>query len=89
MVILGAVGLLARRRATIHWSMMEVPPAFGAMAVAERIVHDGKVVTGAGVSAGIDMALALAALVAGDDVARAIQTQIAYSPCLPFTHERA
>jgi transcriptional regulator GlxA family with amidase domain len=83
-LILAAAGLLDGRRATGHWLAMDKLRELGADAVAERFVFDGKIVTAAGVSAGIDMALALAARIAGDDVAQAIQLGIEYDPHPPF-----
>jgi transcriptional regulator GlxA family with amidase domain len=83
-LILAAAGLLDGRRATGHWLAMDKLRELGAHAVAERFVFDGKIVTAAGVSAGIDMALALAARIAGDDVAQAIQLGIEYDPHPPF-----
>jgi putative intracellular protease/amidase len=83
-LVLGAAGLLEGKRATSHWAYREQLRGYGAEPVAERVVVDGKVVTAAGVSAGIDMALRLASLVAGEDVARAIQLGIEYDPDPPF-----
>ena len=83
-LVLGAAGLLEGRRATTHWAFRERLRDYGAEPVAERVVEDGKLITGAGVSAGIDMALTLAARVAGDDVAQAIQLGIEYDPDPPF-----
>ncbi len=83
-LILAAAGLLDGRRATSHWLALEELRRLGADAVAERVVFDGKLVTAAGVSAGIDMALALAARLAGDTVAQAIQLGIEYDPEPPF-----
>jgi transcriptional regulator GlxA family with amidase domain len=84
-LILGAAGLLQGKRATSHWTALETLRQFGAEPVAdERVVFEGKVVTAAGVSSGIDMALTLAARVAGDDVARAIQLSIEYDPQPPY-----
>jgi putative intracellular protease/amidase len=83
-LVLGAAGLLAGKRATTHWLALEQLSALGAEAVSERVVFDGKVATAAGVSAGIDMALALAARIAGDPVAQAIQLGIEYDPQPPF-----
>jgi len=83
-LILAAAGLLEGRRATSHWLALDRLQEMGAEAVAERVVFDGKIVTGAGVSAGIDMALALAGKVAGDAVAQAIQLGIEYDPQPPF-----
>jgi transcriptional regulator GlxA family with amidase domain len=83
-LILAAAGLLDGRRATSHWLALERLAELGAVAVSERVVFDGKFVTGAGVSAGIDMALALAAELAGEEVAQAIQLGIEYDPQPPF-----
>src|SRR6266480_3780972 len=83
-LILAAAGLLEGRRATSHWLAMEQLAALGAEPVSERVVFDGKIVTAAGVSAGIDMALELAARVAGEQVAQAIQLGVEYDPQPPF-----
>ncbi len=83
-LVLGAAGILDGKRATTHWAYLERLRELGATPVAERVVEDGKVVTAAGVSAGIDMALRLAARIAGDDVAQAIQLGIEYDPDPPF-----
>jgi len=83
-LILAAAGLLAGKRATSHWLAFEKLRELGAEPVAERVVFDGKIVTGAGVSAGIDMALALTAQIAGEQVAQAIQLGIEYDPQPPF-----
>jgi putative intracellular protease/amidase len=83
-LILAAAGLLEGRRATSHWTALEELGRLGAEPVAERVVFDGKIVTAAGVSAGIDMALALAAKIAGEQVAQAIQLGIEYDPQPPF-----
>ena len=83
-LICGAAGLLRGRRATTHWASFHLLPLFGAIAVNERVVIDGTWVFAAGVTAGIDGALRLAAELRGDDVARAIQLQMAYAPEPPF-----
>jgi len=83
-LILGAAGLLDGKRATTHWGAIELLAGYGAIPTKERVVVDGNVVTGAGVSAGIDMALTLAAAIAGDDTAMAIQLGIEYDPSPPF-----
>lgn len=83
-LILAAAGLLTGRRATSHWGALEQLTEFGATPVKERVVIDGHFATGAGVSAGIDMALTLAGLIAGDDVARAVQLLIEYAPRPPY-----
>lgn len=83
-LILGAAGLLAGKRATTHWAAQPLLESHGATYVAERMVRDGKIVTAAGVSAGIDMALFLASLLADEDTARTIQLAIEYDPRPPF-----
>jgi transcriptional regulator GlxA family with amidase domain len=83
-LLLAAAGLLDGVEATTHWASMDDLAALGARPVKERVVVRGKVVTAAGVSAGIDMALRLAQLVAGDDVAMAIQLVLEYDPQPPF-----
>jgi transcriptional regulator GlxA family with amidase domain len=83
-LILAAAGLLQGRKATTHWTFLEVLGRFGATPVRERWVEDGHVMTAAGVSAGIDMGLALAARLAGETVARSIQAIIEYEPQPPF-----
>jgi len=83
-LILAAAGLLEGKRATTHWLAMEELGSLGAEPVSERVVFDGKIVTSAGVSSGIDMALALAARIAGEQVAQAIQLSIEYDPQPPF-----
>jgi transcriptional regulator GlxA family with amidase domain len=83
-LILAAAGLLDGRRATSHWLAMDELARLGAVPVSERVVFDGKLVTAAGVSAGIDMALTLAAQIAGEQVAQAIQLGIEYDPQPPF-----
>ena len=81
---LAAAGFLDGVEATTHWSSMDELAGLGAKPVSERVVVAGKVVTAAGVSAGIDMALRLAQLEAGDDVAMAIQLILEYDPQPPF-----
>jgi putative intracellular protease/amidase len=83
-LILAAAGLLDGRCATSHWLALEELGRLGAQPVEQRVVFDGKLVTGAGVSAGIDMALSLAARIAGDTIAQAIQLGIEYDPQPPF-----
>jgi putative intracellular protease/amidase len=83
-LVLAAAGLLDGKRATSHWLALEELRGLGVDAVPERVVFDGKHVTAAGVSAGIDMALALAARIAGDQVAQGIQLGIEYDPQPPF-----
>lgn len=91
-LICGAAGLLKGKRATTHWSAHHLLPYFGAVAVNDRVAIDGTLVSTAGVTAGIDGALRLAALLRGDDAARAIQLYMQYAPEPPFdsgTPERA
>ena len=83
-MLLGAAGLLHDMTATTHWGTVETLESTGAKYVAERFVDHGRIITAAGVSAGIDMALHLAARVHGDDVAKAIQLAIEYDPQPPF-----
>ena len=83
-LILGAAGLLQGRRATTHWASIDLLPHFGATAVNERVVRDGKFVFAAGVTSGIDGALRVAADLRGDEVAQGIQLAIAYAPEPPF-----
>jgi transcriptional regulator GlxA family with amidase domain len=79
-LLLGAAGLLDGLRATSHWLFHDRLRGLGAEPVAERVVIDGEVITAAGVSSGIDMALRLAQLEAGDAIAQAIQLAIEYNP---------
>jgi putative intracellular protease/amidase len=83
-LLLGAAGLLDGLEATTHWASLDVLARFGARPTERRVVPQGKIVTAAGVSAGIDMALWLAAQIAGDEVAKAIQLSIEYDPQPPF-----
>jgi cyclohexyl-isocyanide hydratase len=83
-LLLGAAGLLRGYRATTHWMSLDMLHLFGATPVAERVVRDGNRVTGAGVTAGIDFSLVLAAELFGDSVAQGIQLAIEYQPSPPF-----
>lgn len=83
-LVLGAAGLLRGRRAACHWMSRDLLAAFGAEPVAERVVVDGNVVTGGGVTAGIDFALTLVAEIAGAETARKIQLLLEYDPAPPF-----
>ncbi|MFH9351381.1 DJ-1/PfpI family protein [Kitasatospora sp. NPDC017646] len=84
-LLLGAAGLLKGRRATSHWGVLDQLSRFGAEPTGtERIVVDGKYATAAGVSAGIDLALTLTGLIAGDGTAQAIQLLVEYDPQPPY-----
>ena len=83
-LILGAAGLLEGYRATSHWAWRDYLKLFGAEPVAERVVFDRNRVTGGGVTAGIDFAFALTAVIRGDDYARAVQLGLEYDPHPPF-----
>ena len=83
-LLLGAAGILDGLRATSHWTELETLREFGATPVEERVVSQGKVVTAAGVSSGIDMALWLGAQIAGEEWAKAVQLAIEYDPQPPF-----
>jgi putative intracellular protease/amidase len=83
-LLLGAAGILEGLEATTYWLELDTLAAFGAQPVEQRVVEQGKVITAAGVSAGIDMALTLVARIAGDDVAKAVQLGIEYDPEPPF-----
>ncbi|MDX6634967.1 MAG: hypothetical protein QOF06_1170 [Solirubrobacterales bacterium] len=83
-LLLAAAGLLDGKRATGHWAWLEPLREYGADPVGGRYVEDGKTITAAGVSAGIDMALYLVGREAGPEVAQAIQLGIEYDPDPPF-----
>lgn len=83
-LVLAAAGLLQGRRATCHWTSIDQLALLGAIPAAERVVRDGNIITGAGVTSGIDFALTVAAEVAGRDVAEDIQLSIEYDPAPPF-----
>jgi putative intracellular protease/amidase len=83
-LVLGAAGLLDGLEATTHWAAMDTLGQLGARPTGRRVVEQGKIITAAGVSSGIDMALRLAAKVAGDQIAQAIQLGIEYDPQPPF-----
>jgi transcriptional regulator GlxA family with amidase domain len=83
-LLLAAAGILEGLEATTHWLELGTLRSYGAIPVQRRVVEQGKVVTAAGVSAGIDMALTLAARIAGPEIAQAIQLGIEYDPEPPF-----
>ena len=83
-IILGAASLLQGYRATSHWAWRDYLRLFGAEPVPERVVFDRNRVTGGGVTAGIDFALALTAAIRGEEYARAIQLGLEYDPSPPF-----
>jgi cyclohexyl-isocyanide hydratase len=83
-LICGAVGLLKGRRATTHWASFHLLPYFGAIPVNERVMVDGEMVFAAGVAAGIDGALRVAAELRGDEAAQTIQLYMVYAPEPPF-----
>lgn len=83
-LLLGAAGLLRGRRATSHWLALEELKSFGAEPTGERVVTDGKYVTAAGVSSGIDMGLTLLGRIAGDEHAQIVQLATEYDPQPPY-----
>jgi cyclohexyl-isocyanide hydratase len=83
-LVLGAAGLLRGRRAACHWAWRDLLTAFDAIPDPARVVRDGNIVTGGGVTAGIDFALTLIAEIAGIAAAQAVQLQIEYAPAPPF-----
>ena len=87
-LVLGAAGLLKGKRATSHWAWRDALSAFGAIPDPARVVRDGNVFTGGGVTAGIDFALTVLAEVAGDEFAQSIQLGIEYAPAPPFNSGR-
>jgi transcriptional regulator GlxA family with amidase domain len=87
-LVLGAAGLLKGKRATSHWAWREALPAFGATPETGRVVRDGNVITGGGVTAGIDFALTVMAEIAGEEHAQSVQLTIEYAPAPPFNSGR-
>jgi cyclohexyl-isocyanide hydratase len=84
-LVLGAAGLLQGYRATCHWASLDQLTTLGAIPVAERVVRDRNRITGAGVTSGIDFALAVVAELLGPSLAQEIQLQIEYDPAPPFS----
>ena len=87
-LILGAAGLLQGRRAACHWAWRELLPLFGAIVDEGRVVRDGNIITGGGVTAGIDFALTVLAEISGEDAAKTIQLGLEYAPSPPFDSGR-
>jgi len=87
-LLLGAAGLLQGKRAACHWAFRDLLPLFGAIPDEARVVRDGRLFTGGGVTAGIDLALTVLAEVAGRDVAEGVQLAIEYAPEPPFASGR-
>jgi transcriptional regulator GlxA family with amidase domain len=83
-LLLGAAGILDGLEATTHWMVLDQLAELGAIPVSRRVVEQGKVITAAGVSSGIDMALTLVARIAGPELAQGIQLGIEYDPEPPF-----
>lgn len=83
-LILGAAGILSGIRATTHWAVMDRLKTWGAIPIEHRVVEDGKIITAAGVSAGLDMALVLTAKLAGQPLAETLQLGLEYDPEPPF-----
>ena len=83
-LVLGAAGLLRGRKATTHWAWTDLLLPFGAIPTPGRVVRDGRIMTGGGVTAGIDFALTMVSEIAGQDVAESIQLGIEYAPAPPF-----
>jgi len=83
-LILGAAGLLQGKRAACHWAWRHLLPLFGALPEEGRVVRDGNVITGGGVTAGIDFALAVLAEIGGDALAQSLQLGLEYAPAPPF-----
>jgi cyclohexyl-isocyanide hydratase len=86
--ILGAAGLLKGKRAACHWAWRDLLPIFGAIPDAARVVRDGSIITGGGVTAGIDFALTVLAEIAGEETAQTIQLGLEYAPDPPFNAGR-
>ena len=83
-LILGAAGFLAGKRAACHWAWRDLLEPFGAIVDTGRVVRDGHVITGGGVTAGLDFAFTLLAELAGEDHAQAVQLALEYAPAPPF-----
>jgi putative intracellular protease/amidase len=87
-LILAATGLIHGRRAACHWAWRDLLPLFGVIPDESRVARDGELITGGGVTAGMDFALTVAAELAGDEAAQAIQLGLEYAPAPPFNAGR-
>lgn len=87
-LLLGAAGLLQGKRAACHWAWRDLLPLFGATPDDGRVVRDGNVITGGGVTAGIDFALTILTEVAGEDFAKTMQLNLEYAPAPPYQSGR-
>jgi cyclohexyl-isocyanide hydratase len=87
-LLLGAAGLLRGKRAACHWAWRDMLPIFGAIPDSSRVVREGNLITGGGVTAGIDMALTVVGEIAGTDFAEMVQLGIEYAPAPPFDSGR-
>jgi cyclohexyl-isocyanide hydratase len=83
-LLLGKAGFLKGKKATSHWTTMEILPEFGAIPVKQRVVWDGRLVTGGGVTAGVDFGLEIIAALRGKSYAQAVQLEVEYDPAPPF-----
>jgi cyclohexyl-isocyanide hydratase len=83
-LVLAAAGLLRGKRATTHWGAIDMLAPLGAIPTAGRVVRDGNIMTGGGVTAGIDFALTMVAELTSPETAQAIQLRIEYAPAPPF-----
>jgi transcriptional regulator GlxA family with amidase domain len=83
-LLLGAAGLLRGKRAASHWAWRDLLPAFGAIPDAGRVVRDGSIITGGGVTAGIDLALTVLAEMVGPEFSQTVQLALEYAPSPPF-----
>jgi transcriptional regulator GlxA family with amidase domain len=83
-LVLGAAGLLKGKRAACHWAFRHLLPLFGAVPDPARVVRDGNIITGGGVTAGIDFALVVAAEIGGEALAQSLQLALEYAPAPPF-----